>query len=52
MSFAVVDKSGKYHFTISSVVQLKKTINVGGGVVPNPPETFNFTMKNIYDYSK
>ncbi len=47
---ATVDGNGKYHFTITSPITLSKTIDVGLGV-PNAPDTFSFTMNNIYDFN-
>ncbi|MEE9326136.1 MAG: hypothetical protein V3U71_02495 [Cocleimonas sp.] len=45
-----VDNNGKYHFSIVSPITLTKAIDVGTGV-PNAPDTFSFTMNNIYDFN-
>ena len=46
----IVDDNGKYHFTLSSVIILNKGVEVSGGVA-GAPDTIDFTMNNIYDYS-
>ena len=46
----IVDSDGKYHFTLGSVIFLEKGLEIGGGV-PGAPDTIDFTMNNLYDYS-
>ena len=46
----VVDSDGKYHFTLSSPIFLEKGVEVNGGI-PGAPNTIDFTMNNMYDYS-
>ena len=46
----IVDDNGRYHFTLGSVIILDRGIEVNGGV-PGAPNTIDFTMNNIFDYS-
>ena len=44
-----IDSNGKYHFTTTSPITLSDPLFVGNGI-PGSPETFSFTMNNIYDF--
>jgi len=46
----IVDEDGDYHFTLSSPIFLERGIEVNGGV-SGAPETIDFTMNNIFDFS-
>lgn len=45
-----VDSEGKYHFDISSSIQLQKGLDVNGGV-DNAPQFADFTLNNAFDFS-
>ncbi|GMN08798.1 hypothetical protein MTsPCn9_07460 [Croceitalea sp. MTPC9] len=45
-----IDSDGKYHFDISSAIQLQKGLEVNGGVA-NAPQIASFTVNNAFDFS-
>ncbi|WP_281989815.1 hypothetical protein [Aquimarina aggregata] len=46
-----VDNEGKYHFSTRSSITLNKTIDIGTGI-PNAPNVIDFSMDDVFDFSK